>query len=109
AVFQDLSTVITTETGINEFSEPSFFSEEFLVFSQSDSPLTKNTTKDTDSNGRTAASLEQAWGSVALLSGYFHGKSLLKKPATAEQCETAMEKYGNRLLYRRYNISRRNQ
>ncbi|MBN73504.1 MAG: hypothetical protein CME32_29975 [Gimesia sp.] len=50
---------------------------------------------------------EKAWGSAALLSGYFHGRSLFRKPVTQNECESAMEKYGSRLLNRRYKLNRR--
>ncbi|WP_339728232.1 LamG-like jellyroll fold domain-containing protein [uncultured Gimesia sp.] len=108
--YADLSTVIITETGTKEFSVEPIFSERLLINSPSD--LTPNTTENTntnlDSNSAPVVSLEKAWSSAALLSGYFHGKSLLKKPATAEECEIAMGKYGNRLMNRHYNIYRRN-
>ncbi|QDU03465.1 Extracellular serine protease precursor [Gimesia chilikensis] len=50
---------------------------------------------------------EKVWGSAALLSGYFHGRSLFRKPVTQNECESAMEKYGSRLLNRRYKLNRR--
>lgn len=60
------------------------------------------------SNNTHAFSVEKAWSSSALLSGYFHGRSILKKPTKQEEYETAMEKYGQRLMSRHYNIFRRN-
>ncbi len=52
---------------------------------------------------------EKAWSSAALLSGIYHGRPALKRPVKQSECETAMEKYGQRLLSRQYNIFKRNQ
>ncbi|QDT42993.1 Extracellular serine protease precursor [Gimesia alba] len=106
-----LTTVILTESGIKEFSLEPVLSEEYLIHSPSEFPpnITENTKILKNSSRESDASLEQAWSSATLLSGYFHGKSLLKKPVSAEECESAMEKYGNRLLNRHYNLYRKNQ
>lgn len=114
--FQELLTVIITDTGASVPSADSGLSNQFLMLNHSDIPVydspqsvTEDINAELESNISSAESIEKVWSSAALLSGYFHGKSLLKKPATSEECETAMEKYGNRLLNRHYNIHRRNQ
>jgi hypothetical protein len=53
------------------------------------------------------ATSDKAWSSAALLSGYFHGRSLFRKPVSQLDSDTALEKYGNRLLNRRYQLNRR--
>ncbi|WP_417377639.1 LamG-like jellyroll fold domain-containing protein [Gimesia sp.] len=110
-----LVTVFLADSGISDFMQNWFPSEttflegatEFPPLDSSDSMREFNQL-DTRDNQHQTISGEQAWSSAALLSGYFHGKSLLKKPATTDERETALAKYGNRLLNRRYNIYRNN-
>ncbi|QDV51131.1 LamG-like jellyroll fold domain-containing protein [Gimesia fumaroli] len=106
-----LSTVILTESDFKEFlSEPVFLEEILFDYPADVIPvISENAKINTNSNSDPDTSLEKAWSSTALLSGYYHGKSLLKKPVTAEECESAIEKYGNRLLNRHYNLYRKNQ
>ncbi|WP_417389450.1 LamG-like jellyroll fold domain-containing protein [Gimesia sp.] len=112
---QEMVTVILADAGITDLLDNWFPSEstylegaaEFPRLEPSDS-LREFHNLNQRADQQQAFSDEQAWSSAALLSGYYHGKTLLKKPATTDQRETALEKYGNRLLNRRYNIYRNN-
>lgn|GEM_PF-2734037 len=122
---QNLTTVITAKT--DGSATPNHFgvSEQFLIdnrsgLQSSDSAIrldrdtdqnnleTNTNQATTDLDSKQANTAEKAWSSAALLSGYFHGKSLLKKPIKQEEFDGAMEKYGNRLLNRHYHIFKRN-
>ncbi|QDT88852.1 LamG-like jellyroll fold domain-containing protein [Gimesia algae] len=112
---EEMVTVILADNGISDLMQVWFPSEATYLEGANEFPrldssdiLREINKSDFRAEHQQTISGEQAWSSAALLSGYFHGKSLLKKPATTDERETALAKYGNRLLNRRYNIYRNN-
>ncbi|WP_417383461.1 LamG-like jellyroll fold domain-containing protein [Gimesia sp.] len=112
---EELVTVILADSGLSDFIHDWFPSEATFLEGAAEFPrldsgdaLKEFNKFDTRGDQQQSITSEQAWSSAALLSGYYHGKSLLKKPATIEERETALEKYSNRLLNRHYNIYRNN-
>jgi len=111
-----LATIFTTD--VDDTSNPNEFllSDRFTIDSSSNGLQIDQNLFDTNSHqseaefkGMQDNSSEKVWSSAALLSGYFHGKSLLKKPAKQDEFEDAMGKYGRRLMNRHYNMFKRNQ
>ncbi|HAW28471.1 MAG TPA: hypothetical protein DCY03_10185, partial [Planctomycetaceae bacterium] len=112
---EEMVTVIRADSEISDFMQNWFPSESTYLEGAAEFPrldssevMREFNKLNTRADQQQTISSEQAWSSAALLSGYFHGKSLLKKPATTNERDTALEKYGNRLLNRRYNIYRNN-
>ncbi|QDT79612.1 Cadherin domain protein [Gimesia maris] len=112
---EEMVTVIRADSEISEFMQNWFPSESTYLEGAAEFPrldssevMREFNKLNTRADQQQTIGSEQAWSSAALLSGYFHGKSLLKKPATTNERDTALEKYGNRLLNRRYNIYRNN-
>ncbi len=112
--FQKLTTIITTDTDGSGTESHFDLSERPMIddrsrFDQADlaSPVMNLKQSPVELNTTQLDTSEKAWSSAALLSGYFHGKSLLKQPAKQEQFEDAMEQYGKRLLNRHYQMRKR--
>lgn len=112
---EEMVTVIRADSEISDFMQNWFPSESTYLEGAAEFPrldssevMREFNKLNTQADQQQTIGSEQAWSSAALLSGYFHGKSLLKKPATTNERDTALEKYGNRLLNRRYNIYRNN-
>ena len=111
-----LTTVASTDADTASTPEDLLYSDRILIDGNSAGLLfdqnrvgTKTNQSATELNGLQADHAEKAWSSAALLSGYFHGKSLLKKPVKQDDFDDAMGKYGRRLLNRNYNLFKRNQ
>ncbi|QDV16090.1 Extracellular serine protease precursor [Gimesia panareensis] len=116
---EQLTTVVMTDAGPADITDRIDLLEQFLINETAEwqtilprEPQTENAHehRTLPLPAEATAHLEtsdKAWGSAALLSGYFHGRSLFRKPATQVECETALEKYGSRLLNRRYKLNRR--
>ncbi|QDT97380.1 cadherin domain-containing protein [Gimesia aquarii] len=107
--FEGVTTVINTISERTEFpntfeSTDAYTTEALQeTYAPADIPEPNSHSNNTQTNA-----VEKAWSSSALLSGYFHGRSVFKKPTKPEEYESAMEKYGQRLMSRHYNIFRRN-
>tara|TARA_R110002111_G_scaffold153375_1_gene220214 strand:+ start:184960 stop:199311 length:14352 start_codon:yes stop_codon:yes gene_type:complete len=113
---QKLTTIITTDADAAETQSHFDFPERLMIDNRSkfehtdlSSPEINQKQSPAEVNTTQLNTSEKAWGSAALLSGYFRGKSLLKKPAKQEEFEDAMEKYGKRLLNRHYQMLKRDQ
>lgn len=112
---EEMVTVILADSGISDLMQNWFPPESIYLEGAAEFPrldpseiLREFNKLNMRAEQQQTISSEQAWSSAALLSGYFHGKTLLKKPATTNERDTALEKYGARLLNRRYNIYRNN-
>jgi len=110
-----LTTVFSTDADHSSAPNDVLFSDRFTIDDSANALLMNQNISDantkqstTDSKGMQANTSEKVWSSAALLSGYFHGKSLLNKPAKQDEFEDAMGKYGRRLLNRHYDIFKRN-